>query len=398
MTTTAAPPITVRVLPPEEFDRLADLPFATNGIPDPSLTVVLVAETPDQTIVGLWAVMTAVHLDGLWIAPAYRKTPHLGGKLLRGMKALLAQLGIPRAVTLVQTSDVLVLALKAGFTRVPGDSHAARPDGPPRRGGGRRLAMPVVPFIPLIAQGVGLVGGAIAGKKAQKAAQQRSPEEQVGLQGAQQAAGALGTTGQSMLSEGRPWVQQPANYFQSLLSGDRAKMSQAIAAPTAQITQQARGEERGLERSGVRGAARDVAAADIGRRRGSAISGLTTGVQPAAANSLAGLGQQHLATGGQFAGEAGNIYGSLLGQGFTNRKYAREEGGKTGAAIGNLVASAGNVLGGVLSKRAAGDDYEPPEIGVSSGLPSGVGQQMPMPFQSPFPSQRPWENFRFPNT
>jgi hypothetical protein len=114
--------VTIRQLPPEEWDRLRDLPFARGGLPDPSLAAILVAETESGEIVGLWAAMTTVMLDGLWIAPAHRNTPtRIAGKLLHGMKTLLGQLGVVRAVTLVQTTDVLVLALKAGFTRVTGD-------------------------------------------------------------------------------------------------------------------------------------------------------------------------------------------------------------------------------------------------------------------------------------
>jgi hypothetical protein len=123
------------------------------------------------------------------------------------------------------------------------------------------------------------------------------------------------------------------------MSGDRAKMSRAVAAPTAQLTQQARGEERSLERAGVRGAARDVASADISRRRASGIAGLTTGVQPWAAGQLATLGGNMYQAGAGSAGTAGNIYSDLLGQGFRNRTYARDEGGKAASAIGRLAAS-----------------------------------------------------------
>jgi hypothetical protein len=122
METVLTPLVTVRQLPPEEWERLLPLPFArVNGLPDPSLAAILVAES-DGEIIGVWAAMTTVMLDGLWIAPSFRKTPaRVAVKLLRGMRALLAELGVVRSITLVQTPDVLLLALKAGFTRVPGD-------------------------------------------------------------------------------------------------------------------------------------------------------------------------------------------------------------------------------------------------------------------------------------
>jgi hypothetical protein len=210
----------------------------------------------------------------------------------------------------------------------------------------------VIPFIPLIAQGAGMLGGAIAGKKATKAAQQRSPEEMQALTGAQGAADSLGKQGGDFLQQSKPWMQQPANFYQTLLSGNRAAMSNAVAAPMAQISQQFRGAERGLDRSGIRGAARDVAAGELGRDRVSKMAGLTTGVQGAAAEGLAGLGTTSAQLGAGMAGQGGSIYANLLNQGATNRQYARQEGGQTAGAIGNLAATAGNVLTGIYGNKS----------------------------------------------
>jgi hypothetical protein len=120
-TATLSTTCTVRELPVEEWDRLRALPFAEKGLPDPRLTKILVAETPEGRIVGVWAAMTQVFLDGLWVAPDYRRTSWVAMKLLRGMRDLLRRLGIVQSFTLVQTTDVLCLATKAGFVRVQGD-------------------------------------------------------------------------------------------------------------------------------------------------------------------------------------------------------------------------------------------------------------------------------------
>jgi hypothetical protein len=120
--TTARASPTVRQLPPEEWERLRDFPLAERyGIPDPRGAAILVAETPAGEIVGVWAALTTVHLDGLWIAPEYRRTSLVAAKLLRGMKAMLTQLGIVHSFTLVESPEVLVLALKAGFQKLPYD-------------------------------------------------------------------------------------------------------------------------------------------------------------------------------------------------------------------------------------------------------------------------------------
>jgi hypothetical protein len=214
--------------------------------------------------------------------------------------------------------------------------------------------MPIAPFIPMIAQGVGAIAGHFGGKQAEKNAAKRSPEEMAALTGAQGQAGTMGQAGQNMLGQAQPWLTQTGNYYNTLLRGNRAAMSQAVAGPTAQLNDVYKGEERNLQRSGVQGAARDVAAADIGRRRSSQIAGLTTGVQPWAATQLGSLGTNTGQLGGQLSSNAGNIYQNLLGAGANNRAYARKEGRDTAAQIGAFTADIGEFLGKKPWKKSGG--------------------------------------------
>ena len=123
-----------RVLPVEEWDRLRDLPFATNGLPDPAFSQVIVTETTEGQIVGLWAMLTAVHLDGLWTDSAHRGTV-VAGQLLATMKDQLAALGITVSFTVISDPQVMVLAHKAGFTRYPGDLWILQTPAEPPAGG-----------------------------------------------------------------------------------------------------------------------------------------------------------------------------------------------------------------------------------------------------------------------
>jgi hypothetical protein len=191
--------------------------------------------------------------------------------------------------------------------------------------------------IPLVIQGASMVGGAIASRRAQKAAQKRSAEEQVALTGGQQAAGTLGQAGQALITGGQETQAPATNYFSTLLRGNRAQQTQAVAAPTAAVQDVYRGAERNLERSGVRGAQRDVASAELGRERASRISSLVTGVQPQAAAALTQIGQTQTSQGIGASGTAGSLYGNLLPQGAQNRMYARQEGQKAGEGWGGLV-------------------------------------------------------------
>lgn len=202
---------------------------------------------------------------------------------------------------------------------------------------------------PWIVKGGALLGGFLGGKKAQSSAQQRSPEEQQALGGAQGIAGGLQSSGTQLTQQGMGQVGQAGSYYSTLLGGNRAQMGLATAAPRASITDTYRGAERSLEHGGVRGAVGDLAKAELSRDKASKISGLTTGVQPGAAAALADIGTNLTGQGGQRMDAAGSIYSNLLGQGSQNRQYARGEGEKAGSSIGSLlfdILSGASKLGG----------------------------------------------------
>ncbi len=214
----------------------------------------------------------------------------------------------------------------------------------------------LAPAVPWIIKGGAMLGGSLFGKMAQGSAMKRSGEESTAISGAQNSAGALTQAGTSLLSQGQPYSKQAGDYYSTLLGGNRAAMSQATAAPRAAITDIYRGAEHGLERSGVRGAARDVATADLGRDRASRIAGLTTGVQPAAAGALAHMGSNLTSQGMSGLTGAGSIWQNLLGAGFQNRAYGRHEGEKAGTGIGSLIF---DILSGTMGKKSKGSFEDP---------------------------------------
>jgi hypothetical protein len=240
---------------------------------------------------------------------------------------------------------------------------------------------------PTIMQGAGAGVGALAGQWATRSAMNRSPEEQLALGGQQQMAGGLGQEGYGLMRESRPFMSQAGNYYQTLLRGNRAAMAQAVAGPTAQLTDVYRGAERGLERSGVRGAARDVATADLNRERASKIAGLTTGMQPYAAEQLGTLGQNMGQLGAGMAGTAGNIYGNLLNQGQQNRGYGRQEGEKAGKGIGSIIADIGKIQFGGNQPQVPGSTPQPQAPSPQPKQPNITTQPIP-PRQRP-PGQGP---------
>lgn len=81
--------MTTRLLPPEEWARLeGTLTGASWRRLDPEQAQVLVCED-HGTIVASAALFQVWHLEGLWVAPAYRGRVALGRRFLRGLQALL---------------------------------------------------------------------------------------------------------------------------------------------------------------------------------------------------------------------------------------------------------------------------------------------------------------------
>lgn len=195
----------------------------------------------------------------------------------------------------------------------------------------------LAPALPWIIKGGAALAGGLMGRKAQASAQQRSPEEMAALQGAQSSASGMTAHGNTLIGQGTQQLGQAGNYWSTLIGGNRAAMAQATAGPRAALTDVYRGAESNLERSGVRGAQRDVATAELGRDRASRIAQLTTGMQPQAAQQMGNIGGTFLGSGSSLLGNAGSIWGNLLGSGFDNRKYARGEGEKSGTAWGGII-------------------------------------------------------------
>lgn len=111
----------IRQLLPEEFYRLEGLPIAANGIPDPTICNILIAELENGDIVGVWSTVSTTALEGLWVREDYRHKTLTAAKLLQSMKMMLGRLGIIQCFTIIQDEYVARLAEKAGFIKVPGD-------------------------------------------------------------------------------------------------------------------------------------------------------------------------------------------------------------------------------------------------------------------------------------
>ena len=122
--------MTTRELPVTEWDRLCDtdLPAALVYV-RPEDAKVMVVER-DGRIVGAWAALRVTHLEGVWIAPEYRKRASVAGRLLRAGLEAARSFGSRWAMTGAQTEDVAALIrTHLGGVRIPMDTYVIPLEG-----------------------------------------------------------------------------------------------------------------------------------------------------------------------------------------------------------------------------------------------------------------------------
>ena len=115
--------MTTRILPPQEWDRLAGTELETVW-PHlvPSRTEILVVEDGD-VIVACWAFLLLAHVEGVWIHPAYRKHARVAGRLWQAMRALVREAGFRTVTTGAVTDEVRGLLTHVGAEKLPGDHY-----------------------------------------------------------------------------------------------------------------------------------------------------------------------------------------------------------------------------------------------------------------------------------
>ncbi len=114
-------PYSARVLPVDEWPKLAATPLAESWLPslDPQHTVVVVVEEGEQ-IVASWIALTTVHVEGLNIDPVHQKRGVVGGLLLKKMVETLQAQHVPEVLTQAASEEVATLLRKVSATPLPG--------------------------------------------------------------------------------------------------------------------------------------------------------------------------------------------------------------------------------------------------------------------------------------
>lgn len=116
--------MTVRVLPPDEWNRLVGTELESVWpILNRETTSVMVVEHEGE-IVGCWAMFPVTHVEGITIKEGYRSSPVVAMKLLRMMRSLCRDQGIKTVVTGSLSNAVSRYIERLGGVEVPGKQFA----------------------------------------------------------------------------------------------------------------------------------------------------------------------------------------------------------------------------------------------------------------------------------
>ncbi len=114
--------MTQRELPKHEWPRLVGTELEAVMSTLPEDVKVVVVEDESGAIIGCWAAMPVMHVEGVWIAPAHRGRTAVARRLWSGMRQTLASFGAAGAWTAAVAPDVAALLGKRA-TRVEGQHY-----------------------------------------------------------------------------------------------------------------------------------------------------------------------------------------------------------------------------------------------------------------------------------
>ncbi len=187
---------------------------------------------------------------------------------------------------------------------------------------------------------------------------------------------------------------QPMDYWSALLGGDRSRMMSATAPARASIQDTYRGASRSLDRSRMRGAAKDQAAEEQNRQQTGQLASLVQGVQPMAAQQMGSLEQTIQSIMQAYSGLGLNakaqgygVLSNLLGQSaatnagvLENEGQYRQQRAETTQQIGQAVAP---MMGAAMDTRGASS-------GGGRSLSNLMGRPAPTSPGWTLPRQQPY--------
>lgn len=197
------------------------------------------------------------------------------------------------------------------------------------------LAAPIIGALGGI--GSSLIGAKMGNVGPTKAQQSVLDLDQANAQAGQNLSGSLVPQGQSLLSGGAQAMQQPINYWGSILSGNRSLATSALAPDISQIGQGYQAANQTSAALMPRGGPSAAFNAELPYQQQRDVSTLFQQARPAAATAMAGAGGQLLNQGSGILGQAANaLYASTAaGRDILQQQQQMQEANqKRGSSIG----------------------------------------------------------------
>lgn len=147
------------------------------------------------------------------------------------------------------------------------------------------------------------------------------------------------TQGSSTLGQGQTDLGSSAGYDNKILNGDRSSIMSALSPQISSITGQGAANQRQQAAMGTsRGGGTNAGDQQLAQREQGQISSAVGGAQPAAAQSLAGIGSTESGIGSNLLGLGATGAQDLTGDAINSYKTTSANNMATGAGLGQLAA------------------------------------------------------------
>lgn len=145
--------------------------------------------------------------------------------------------------------------------------------------------------------------------------------------------------GQGALNQGQSDLGQSAGYNAKLLSGDRSTIMSALSPEISSITGQGDAARQQQAAMGTaRGGGTNAGNQQQQQKEQGAISSAVGGVQPQAAQSLAGIGGTEAGLGNSLLGLSNNAAGNLTNDAIESYKTTSAQNAAQGQALGQIAS------------------------------------------------------------
>lgn len=118
--------MTTRILPRDEYAKLAGTELETVAPLLPEDAQVVIVEDTEGNLAACWAVLPVFHVEGCWIAPAHQKKGIVARRLIEAMRQTARRMGAQAVCTASMSEDVSGMLRRLGAVQLPGEHFSLR--------------------------------------------------------------------------------------------------------------------------------------------------------------------------------------------------------------------------------------------------------------------------------